>query len=413
MWNRHNLGLTYTSKEQLADSSNTMDISHHLTADVYGEHKANPNISVGDLTQQLGWEETQGTQVSPDVATDVKEVVESKMKKLQKDPMFEKISKRIRNEDTHIQVLRHSQIRLGELLGEGGFNQIFTIRSMPEDEESNEVSTVSRESNNNNQNVVKVLRNELADNDVRFALCAADIVKEALFMSALDHKNIVKITAVSEGGIASFEHGCRPDAFFLVMEKLEETLFHRIQKWKLRFRDVRARPSDRGDFFRERLQVATGIVDGLAHMHAMNMIHRDIKPENLGFDGNGVIKVFDFGLARMVPESKDPNETFNLTQKSGTHRYISPENYKGQPYNLKSDVYSYTMLLYHILSLNLPFKTMDSGAHEHMAFDRGNRPIIPLSWPRAIRKLIKRGWSQKISKRPTMQQMRDAIHEAG
>lgn len=390
-----------------------MDITPYLTSDVYKEYKADPNLEDdGDLTQTLGWEETQGTQiVSQTTATDVKEVVISRTQKITRDPSFKTITQLGGNsaESNDIQVLKHSQVALGELIGEGGYNQIFNVKSMPGDDEDTKDASMS--SSEDSSYAVKILRNELVENDVQFALSACDIVKEALFLAALDHENIVKIKAVSEGGIASFEHGCRPDAFFMVMEKLDETLFDRIQKWKLKFRPVRSRPIDRRDFFQERLQVAAGISDGLAHMHSLNMIHRDLKPANLGFDSEGVIKIFDFGLSRLVPRSDDPNETFKLSQKAGTFRYISPENYMGQPYNLKSDVYSYSLLLYQVLSLKLPFKHLDGPEHKHQVFTRGARPTVPFYWPRSIRTLVQQGWAPQSSKRPTMQEIRDTIRK--
>lgn len=380
-----------------------MDITTQLNSDSYEEQRSDdPNVAMDDLPSKLGWDKTEGKTVSQEVATDIKEVVESRTNKVSQFPTFEQITQQTGNSDNQVQFLRHSQIRLGSLIAEGGFNQIFDIRSLHQEEEEDPAERKSKY-------VVKVLQADVAENDIRFALCACDIVKEALLMAALDHKNILKIKAVSEAGIAGFEHGRRSDAFFMVVGKLEESLQDRIPKWRERLSEVQSRPRDRAAFFRERLLIVADITDALAYMHCRHMIHRDLKPLNLGFDSEGTVKVFDFGLARMIPESKDPDETFQLTQNSGTFRYISPENYKGQPYNLKSDVYSFTLLMHQILSLKSPFVGMSTVEQELKVFENGIRPRIPLYWPRSIRKQVRRGWAQKSSKRPTMQKIHEAL----
>ncbi len=380
-----------------------MDISSQLISDFHDEDypsSSNPNISRSEeLITTLGWEETQGEPVSKDTASDIKDVVESQTKKVTESPEFDTVTQEAEKSNYQVEFLPHSDIRLGELIGQGGFNQIYDIRSLSEQER------IESSPEHCHQYVVKVLRPDLAEDSVRFALCACDIVKEALLMAALDHKHILKLKAVSEGGISSFEHGRRPDAFFMVMGKLEETLDQRIEKWRSHMREIHSRPKDRASFFQERLHVVTDIADALAYMHSLCMIHRDLKPQNMGFDHEGMIKIFDFGMARLVPESKDPDETFQLSQRAGTHRYISPENYKGEPYNLKSDVYSFAILMHQILSLKIPYAGRSPEDHETAVFEQGIRPRIPLVWPWNIRKLLKQGWAQNSSKRLSMHEM--------
>jgi serine/threonine protein kinase len=383
-----------------------MDITTQLTSDYYEDHRSDPSVPTDNLTTKLGWDRTEGKTVSQDIATDIRDVVETRTKKVSQFPTFEKVSQQTKNSDHQVQFLRHSQVRLGHLIAEGGFNQIFDIRSLSSDDEG-ETDPAEKK----NKYVVKVLQQDLAENEIRFALCASDIVKEALLMSALDHKNILKIKAVSEGGIAGFEHGRRTDAFFMVVGKLEGSLQDRLPLWREHFREIQSRPRDRAVFFQERLQIVADIADALSYIHGLNMIHRDLKPLNIGFDSDGTVKVFDFGLARMIPESKHPDEAFQLTQKSGTYRYISPENFKGQPYNLKSDVYSFAILMHQILSFKAPFSGMSTFEQEKAVFENGIRPRIPLFWPWSIRKQMKRGWAQKSSKRPTMQVMVTALQK--
>ena len=146
-------------------------------------------------------------------------------------------------------------------------------------------------------------------------------------------------------------------------------------------------------------------------MHSGNVIHRDLKPQNIGFDSRGMLKLFDFGSARLIPQSNDPDETFRLSRQAGTLRYISPENYRGQPYNLKADVYSFTILMHEILSLQTPelCVTENKKKAEPLIWRPYLRPTIPLLWPKTIRRLLRQGWAEESSKRPTMQQMHDQL----
>merc|ERR1712176_1568807 len=120
----------------------------------------------------------------------------------------------------------------------------------------------------------------------------------------------------------------------------------------------------------ERLDVAQQLADAIAYLHSQNVLHRDLKPDNIGFDANGDLKVFDFDIARVCPTSEEPaasvssrrsgstnakeEETFLMTQKVGSPRYMSPECARREPYNLKADVYSYAVLAHQILTLQKP-----------------------------------------------------------
>lgn len=407
-------------------STKGKDISN-IDMDIAPQLFDNPEGPSLDSPTELGWDETESAKVSEQTAGDIVDVVESRTKKLTKNLSLENSTNAEEGESSNtpedysrqIDVISHSDLRLGSLIGEGGFNQIFSIRSFHEDdgdddpEENDCTEAKAMKEGAAHKYVVKVLKKNVTDNEVNFALQATDLVKEALLMAALDHKNILRIKAISEGGVANFELGRRSDAFFMVLDRLNGSLHDCIHKnWKAEFRRLQSRPKDRASFFYVRLQVAADIADGLAHMHSKCIIHRDIKPQNIGFDQEKVVKIFDFGLARIVPDSNDPDETFQMTKKSGTQRYISPENYQGLPYNLKSDVYSFGVLLHEILSLELPFVHTESREFRKPVMDEKDRPRIPFCWSRPIRKLLQKAWAHKSEKRPTMERMHHKIRKA-
>lgn len=172
----------------------------------------------------------------------------------------------------------------------------------------------------------------------------------------------------------------------------------------------------------ERLDVAQQLADAIAYLHSQNVIHRDLKPDNIGFDIHGDLKVFDFDIARVCPTTEDYNpqissrrmatpntrdeETFLMTQKVGSPRYMSPEVARREPYNLKADVYSFAVLSHQIMTLQKPYDDITDEDHDELVFYKGVRPFLPLGLPAHTRDLLSKAWSHNISERPNMETVR-------
>jgi len=169
----------------------------------------------------------------------------------------------------------------------------------------------------------------------------------------------------------------------------------------------------------ERLDVAQQLADAIAYLHSKNVLHRDLKPDNIGFDIHGDLKVFDFDIARVCPTSEDSNlagssrrnedETFLMTQKVGSPRYMSPECARREPYNLKADVYSYAVLTHQILTLQKPYDDITDEDHDEFVFFKGVRPFLPVGLPIHTKDLLHRAWSHNISERPNMEAVRQVM----
>jgi serine/threonine protein kinase len=86
-----------------------------------------------------------------------------------------------------------------------------------------------------------------------------------------------------------------------------------------------------------------GVCDALKYLHKNNIIYRDLKPANVGFDDSGVVKMFDFGLARHMDDCE--------RAIAGSLRYMAPETMLGEGSDAKSDVYSFGILLYEVVTL--------------------------------------------------------------
>ena len=133
----------------------------------------------------------------------------------------------------------------------------------------------------------------------------------------------------------------------------------------------------------EALPIARGIARALAAAHAKGIVHRDLKPENVMLDAEGVPKVLDFGLAKFDELATPPREVLErqstpavLTEEGhvlGTPAYMSPEQAQGRAVDVRSDVFSFGIVLFEMLAGERPFKG-ESGMGMAIAIAR-DQPI--------------------------------------
>ena len=123
----------------------------------------------------------------------------------------------------------------------------------------------------------------------------------------------------------------------------------------------------------------------------------------------GDIKLFDLGLVKELhPEARDPNGNWKMSM-AGTPRYMSPECGLYKPYNLSADVYSFSMLLWEIISLRQPLKGFNYSQLKKEVFHQEYRPPLKKVWHRGLRSLISVGWHHNPSKRPSMDEIYDKL----
>lgn len=173
---------------------------------------------------------------------------------------------------------------------------------------------------------VKRLAASLAEDDV----LQKRFFREARMAAALSHPNLVAVYDVGE------EDGIP----YIVMEYVEgETLADLM---------ARAGPLQPDRAVKLLLQVCAG----LEHAHAAGLVHRDIKPRNLLVRSDGVVKIADFGIARMVQATR-------LTEVGtvlGTAAYLAPEQAAGEPVTAAADIYSLGAVAYELLSGRTPYE---------------------------------------------------------
>lgn len=136
---------------------------------------------------------------------------------------------------------------------------------------------------------------------------------------------------------------------------------------------------------------------GLRHIHARGIVHRDIKSMNLFLTDEGVIKLGDFGVSRQMSE-----KTMCLHSFYGTPLYFSPEIIEGRPYSHSTDLWSLGVVLYELLSLELPFKG-PSLQDVIAAVLRGQ--YAPLSRPAEFNQVVSMLLTRDAEKRPNAEEL--------
>ena len=169
---------------------------------------------------------------------------------------------------------------------------------------------------------------------------------------------------------------------------------------------VARRPAKEAMFlYHRRLTVAAEIAAGFAYLHRKNILYRDTKPQNIGLDYNGHAKIFDMGLAKELHDGDTRKHTGNC----GTKRYMSPECGRFEHYGLSSDVYSFSLLLWEILSLERPFAKLTAKEFTDKVYYGNKRPSIPSKWPVAVRDLLPDCWTVNKNDRPTMETISNVL----
>ena len=130
----------------------------------------------------------------------------------------------------------------------------------------------------------------------------------------------------------------------------------------------------------------------------------DLKPENVGFVSDHEVKLFDFGLVRELPQGFD-HELYAMSG-AGSQWYMAVEIFLTGKYNLKADVFSWSMTFYEMLTESKPFANLTKLQHVAMVCVKGKRPKLSHhDLPHHIRSILRDGWSQSVSQRPTIREV--------
>ena len=181
---------------------------------------------------------------------------------------------------------------------------------------------------------IKLLSEEIASNSTR-----RRFQQEAKTLSSLSHPHILTV----------YEAGEFEGRQYLVTEFADGGT---LREWAA----AAKRP------WPEILNLLLGVADGLACAHEAQILHRDIKPHNVLVTRNGYAKLADFGLAKLLESPRPDDATRSMTEHRtgagvvmGTVAYMSPEQAAGRPVDARSDIFSFSVLLYELLEGRRPF----------------------------------------------------------
>jgi len=194
-------------------------------------------------------------------------------------------------------------------------------------------------------------------------------MREAQTAASINHPNICTIYEIDEEG----------ENLFIAMEYVEgQSLKDMVEKGPLKTESV--------------LDAAIQIADGLKEAHDAGVVHRDIKSSNILITKKGQAKIMDFGLAKPLEESKI-TETATIM---GTIAYMSPQQASGEAFDHRADIWSFGVVLYEMLSGQLPF----GGEHQQLVLyailNQNPQPIkdlpyaVPIELDRIINKCLEK-----------------------
>ncbi len=177
--------------------------------------------------------------------------------------------------------------------------------------------------------------------------------KEARAISALNHPNIITIYEIEEAEGISFMA-----TEFIDGQTLRELLSEKPFSWQ------------------QAVKIAIQTAGALDSAHSVGIVHRDIKPANIMIRRDGIVKVLDFGLAKLTAPVSGDFETRDLTaphRVMGTLNYMSPEQALGQRIDARTDIFSFGVVLYEMLTRDLPF----AGASDKAVYNAAIRKTLP------------------------------------
>lgn len=242
-----------------------------------------------------------------------------------------------------------------EKIGEGGMSEVYKAKC-----------------NKLNRFVaVKILKKQFADNkDI-----AQKFKREATAIANLSDANIVNILDV----------GTQEDIDYIVMELVTGKTLKELINYsgKLTYNTA--------------IKIALQIAKALDCAHRNNIIHRDIKPQNILVTENGEVKVTDFGIAK----STDSQTITNTTSIIGSAHYLSPEQAKGTYIDFRSDIYSFGIVLYEMVTGRLPFEgdSPVTVALKHLQEEPVSPKNINSAIPDSLNKLILKAIEKEPIKR--------------
>lgn len=209
-------------------------------------------------------------------------------------------------------------------------------------------------------------------------------IQEAKAASALNHPNLITV----------YEIGEHDGSHYIATEYIEGKTLRERMKQRLTFDDA--------------LSISVQTAEALSAAHSAGIVHRDIKPENIMVRPDGYIKVLDFGLAKLteLTDTGGEDETKKLVKTNpgvimGTVSYMSPEQARGKTMDARSDIFSFGVVMYEMLTGKVPFsgETMTDTLSSIISTEP--QPVTSLAphLPRELQRIVQKTLKKKRDQR--------------
>ncbi|XP_058220611.1 serine/threonine-protein kinase STY46-like isoform X2 [Rhododendron vialii] len=226
---------------------------------------------------------------------------------------------------------------------------------------------------------IKVLRGEYLNADVK-----REFGQEVFILRKVRHKNVVQFIGACT----------RPPSLCIVTEFMSRgSVFDYLHKQKGIFK------------LPAMLKVAIDVSKGMNYLHHNKIVHRDLKAANLLMDENDVVKVADFGVAKVQ------TPTGVMTAETGTYRWMAPEVIEHKPYDGKADVFSFGIVLWELLTGKVPYEQLTPLQAAVGVVQKGLRPLVPPNTHPKMAALLERCWQQNPSSRPDFSEITEMLHQ--
>ncbi|KAB2082329.1 hypothetical protein ES319_A05G190700v1 [Gossypium barbadense] len=226
---------------------------------------------------------------------------------------------------------------------------------------------------------IKVLRIEHLNENLR-----REFTQEVNIMRKIQHKNVVQF----------FGACTTPPNLCIVTEFMSGgSIYDLLHKQKSGFKLPLL------------LKLAIDVSEGMSYLHQNGIMHRDLKAANLLMDENGVVKIADFGVARVQAQ---PGV---MTAETGTYRWMAPEVIEHKPYDHKADVFSFGVVLWEMLTGKLPYENLTPLQAAVGVVQKDLRPVIPQYTRPKFVELLERCWQQDPSLRPEFSEITNLLED--
>jgi serine/threonine protein kinase len=306
--------------------------------------------------------------------------------------------------NTRIAALTWDDLKLGDVLGEGSFSSVHRVAAS--NKRGRELLGTT-ETQATKHYALKCLHEKVICDEDLCKAAAKDLAFEVTILAILPfHENIIRIRGISAG------FWDKPEKGFVIIDLLQETLDFRLSHWRKQGKQARVplfgRQRQRCRDQQARVNYAAlGIAKGVEFLHQNRVIYRDLKPKNIGFDQDGRVQIFDFGLARIIPKGTDDRRMTGLT---GSLRYMAPEVARRDDYAFPADIHSFAILLWEICTLQTPFAKITTTASVFGQIVHGGvRPAIQKIGSKRLRELLQACWHPHPDTRPSIAMVVDQL----